>query len=256
LTFFLIYIIIAVSKHREGLKRMIKFVVIEDEKNIQAKVKNIIHTLTFDIDEEVKVKQFNKVTSELLAEIDDRVERKVYIIDIELADNHSGIQIAKQIRENDWESEIIFMTNHDKMFETVYRNVYEVFDFIEKFHNFEARLEKDIKLILSRNFDNKMFIYHGRNVDLHLYYKEILYIYRDTRERKVIIVTTKNSFAVSLGVQEILEHLDDRFRMVHRACIVNTNHVQKYNWSDKYFVLDNGAKVDLLSKKFRKEVER
>jgi len=235
---------------------MIKFIVIEDDKNIQTKVKNIIHKLTFDIEEEVKIKPFSKVTSELIKEIDDLVERKVYIIDIELADNHSGIHIAKQIREKDWESEILFMTNHDKMFETVYRNVYEVFDFIEKFHDFEKRLQKDIKLILSKNFDNKMFIYNGRNIDLHLYYKEILYIYRDTRERKVVIVTSKNSFAVGLGVQEILEQLDKRFKMVHRACIVNTERVKKYNWSEKYFVLDTGERVDMLSKKYRKEIEK
>lgn len=235
---------------------MIKFIVIEDDKNIQTKVKNIIHKLTFDIEEEVKIKPFSKVTSELIKEIDDLVERKVYIIDIELADNHSGIQIAKQIREKDWESEILFMTNHDKMFETVYRNVYEVFDFIEKFHDFEKRLQKDIKLILSKNFDNKMFIYNGRNIDLHLYYKEILYIYRDTRERKVVIVTSKNSFAVGLGVQEILEQLDKRFKMVHRACIVNTERVKKYDWSEKYFVLDTGERVDMLSKKYRKEIEK
>lgn len=235
---------------------MIKFIVIEDDKNIQTKVKNIIHKLTFDIEEEVKIKPFSKVTSELIKEIEDLVERKVYIIDIELADNHSGIQIAKQIREKDWESEIIFMTNHDKMFETVYRNVYEVFDFIEKFHDFEKRLQKDIKLILSKNFDNKMFIYNGRNIDLHLYYKEILYIYRDTRERKVVIVTTKNSFAVGLGVQEILEQLDKRFKMVHRACIVNPERVKKYDWSEKYFVLDTGEQVNMLSKKYRKEIEK
>ena len=235
---------------------MIKFIVIEDDKKVQSKVKDIIYKLTFNIDEKTKIEQYSKCTKELISEIEDRAERKIYIIDIELADNHSGIQIAKQIRENDWESEIIFMTNHDKMFETVYRNVYEVFDFIEKFHNFESRLENDIKIILNRNFDNKMFVYHGRNVDLHLYYKEILYIYRDTRERKIMIVTTKNSFAVSLGVQEILEQLDDRFRMVHRACIVNIIHVQKYNWSDKYFILDTGERVDLLSKKYRKEVEK
>lgn len=235
---------------------MIKFIVIEDDKKFQDKVKKIIHTLTFDKDEEIKIIQFNKYNRELQNEINNRTERKIYIIDIELADNHSGVQIAKQIREEDWESEIIFMTNHDKMFETVYRSVYEVFDFIEKFHNFESRLEHDIKLILDKNFDNKMFIYHGRNVDLHLYYKEILYIYRDTEDRKVIIVTPINKFSVGLSIHETLEKLDDRFRIVHRACIANTNRVKKYNWSEKYFVLDTGDKVDMLSKKYRKEVEK
>ena len=69
---------------------------------------------------------------------------KIYLLDIELANNASGIQIAKKIREKDWDSQIIFMTNHDKMFETVYRSVYQVFDFIEKFHEFDKRLENDI----------------------------------------------------------------------------------------------------------------
>ena len=235
---------------------MIKFIVIEDDKKFQDKVKKIIHTLTFAKDEEIKIIQFNKYNRELQKEINNRTERKIYIIDIELADNHSGVQIAKQIREEDWESEIIFMTNHDKMFETVYRSVYEVFDFIEKFHDFENRLHSDIKLILDKNFDNKMFIYHGRNVDLHLYYKEILYIYRDTEDRKVIIVTPFNKFSVGLSIHETLKRLDDRFKIVHRACIANTNRVKKYNWSEKYFVLDTGDKVDMLSKKFRKEVEK
>lgn len=235
---------------------MIKFIVIEDDKNIQNKVKNIIRTLTFEKEEEIKIKQFTKYNSELALEINNLVERKIYIIDIELADNHSGIQIAKQIREKDWESEIIFMTSHDKMFETVYRSVYEVFDFIEKFHDFESRLKNDIKLILDKNFDNKMFIYHGRNVDLHLYYKEILYIYRDTEDRKIVIVTTQNKFSVNLGIQETMDKLDSRFKIVHRACIANTDRVKKYNWSEKYFILDNGLKVDMLSKKYRKEVEK
>ena len=53
----------------------------------------------------------------------------------------------------------------------------------------------------------------------------------------------------------MLEKLDDRFCLVHRACIINKSHVQKYNWASKYFTLDNGAKVYMLSKKYRKEVE-
>lgn len=234
---------------------MIKFIVIEDDKIHQEKVKSILRTITFNNEEEVKIYTYQKYSSKLREEILDKTTRKIFIIDIELENNYSGVQIAKLIRENDWESEIIFMTNHDKMFETVYRNVYKVFDFIEKFHNFENRLEKDIKEILKMNFDNKMFIYHGRNIDLHLFYKEILYVYRDTEDRKIIIVTTKNKFTLNSTIQDTLERLDNRFKLVHRACIVNLDRVQKFNWKEKYFVLDNGIKVDLLSKKYRKEVD-
>lgn len=234
---------------------MIKFIVIEDDKAHQEKVKSILRKITFNNEDEVNIFTYEKYSAKLREEIQDKATRKVFVIDIELQNNCSGVQIAKSIRENDWESEIIFMTNHDKMFETVYRNVYKVFDFIEKFHNFEARLEKDVKEILKMNFDNKMFVYRARNIDLNLYYKEILYIYRDTEDRKIIIVTTKNKFSLNSTIQDTLEKLDNRFRLVHRACIVNLDRVQKYNWKDKYFILDNGVKVDLLSKKYRKEVE-
>ena len=208
----------------------------------------------FSIDEEVVIKTFNKYDSNLNKEINNASERKIYILDIELDGNKSGIQIAEQIRTNDWESQIIFMTNHDKMFETVYRKVYEVFDFIEKFHDFKQRLVKDLKLILSKNYNNKMFVYRSRNVDLKIYLKNILYIYRDKEERKVIIVTDNNRYTVSIGVLDIMKYLDSSFALVHRACIANKSRVQKYNWKDKYFVLDNGERVYMLSKKYKKEV--
>jgi oligoendopeptidase F len=76
-------------------------------------------------------------------------------LDIELNSNLSGINIANKIREDDWESEIIFLTNHDNMFEQVYRSIYKVFNFIEKYHNFEERLSKDLAKIVNKNYDNK-----------------------------------------------------------------------------------------------------
>ncbi len=233
---------------------MIKFVIVDDDKNIITEVKNIIRKVTFDIDEEIIINSYNNFDSNLNNEILNVSERKIYILDIELNGCKSGIQIAEMIRSVDWESQVIFMTNHDKMFETVYRKVYEVFDFIEKFHDFKNRLEKDLNTILKMNFDNKMFVYKSRNVDLKIYLKNILYIYRDTEERKVVLVTDNNKFTVALGVQDILKYLDSSFAMVHRACIVNKNRVQKYNWSEKYFVLDNGEKVNMLSKKYKKDV--
>ena len=233
---------------------MIKFIVVDDDKDIINEVKDIIRKVTFNNDEEIIIKDYNKYNSDLCKEITNTSERKIYILDIELNGSKSGIQIAEIIRANDWESQIIFMTNHDKMFETVYRKVYEVFDFIEKFHDFKNRLEKDLVTIVKKNFDNKMFVYKSRNVDLKIYLKNILYIYRDTEERKVVLVTDHNRFTVSLGVNDITNYLDSSFAVVHRACIVNKNRVQKYNWKEKCFVLDNGERVNMLSKKYKKDV--
>ena len=227
---------------------MVKFVVVDDEVR---ELKHIEDLLIKNVNEDKEIVCFSSVNAELKNEIENVEERKVYILDIELGNKVSGINIAKMIRAVDYESEIIFMTNHDKMFESVYRNVYEVFDFIEKFHDFDKRFKKDINEILKRNFDNKMFKYKVNNVDLSVYYKAILYIYRDTEERKLIIVCDKNKYKVGINIKDIKSLLDARFVQCHRSCIVNKNRVQEKNYKEGYFVLDTGEKVYMLSKKYK-----
>ena len=234
---------------------MIRIVVVEDDKNAQMVVKKTLREMDIFKDEEIKIDYFTKYTQTLKNLILDTSERKIYILDIELESKVSGIDIAKFIRDNDWESEIIFITNHDKMFETVYRSVYEVFDFIEKFHELVPKLKKDIKEIFKRNFDNKMFKFTSRNLNLQIYYRSITYLYRDTEERKLVVNTDNTNYSIYLNVADSLNYLDNRFKMVHRACIVNLDRVEAFNWSKGYFTLDTGEKVPLLSKKFKKEVE-
>ena len=233
---------------------MVKIVVVEDDKVFQDKVKSVISKIIFKSNEDIKVEYYKKLDKNLEKTIDDNSIRKIYIMDIGLENGISGIQIAKKIRENDWESEIVFITSYDKMFETVYRSVYEVFDFIEKCHNMDERLEEDLNVIFSKNFDNKMFIYSNRFFDLKIYYRSILYIYREKDERKLVIVTENNRFKVGLTIPEMLEKLDGRFKQCHRACIVNRSRVHKYDWNKGTFTLDTKENVDMLSKKYKKEV--
>ncbi|MCM1053082.1 MAG: LytTR family transcriptional regulator DNA-binding domain-containing protein [Ruminococcus sp.] len=231
---------------------MLRFVVVDDEKKDIEKIKKLLkHT----VKEQMEILTFLEVNKDLEAEIKNTDMRKIYILDIELGNRVSGINVAKLIRDVDWESEIIFITNHDKMFESTHRSVYEVFDFIEKFHDFDKRFKKDIEEILKRNFDNKMFIYKANNIELSLYYRSILYIYRETEERKLVLVTENNKYMISMSLKEIMPLLDSRFKQCHRSCIVNKGRIQEKNYKDGYFVLDSGEKVYMLSKKYKKGLE-
>lgn len=237
---------------RERSDNMLKVVIVEDDVKTQNKVKKVVRNVTFNLDDDVEIQIFSGYSDDLKKVIVNNDFRKIYIMDIQLENSESGIFIAKKIRDFDWDSQIIFITDHDKMFETVFRNVYNVFDFIEKFHDFESRLESSLRKIFSMNFDNKLFYYSSRNIDLQIFMKNILYVYRETVERKIIVVTDNNKFLINMSLQEIIDKLDDRFVMVHRACIVNKEHVQEFNWNKKYFLLDNGEIVNMLSKKYRK----
>ena len=74
--------------------------------------------------------------------IEDNSEQKIYLMDLDLETSKvNGLDILREIREEDWDSEIIVLTNHDRMFETVHKEIYKTFDFIEKFDNLDKRLK-------------------------------------------------------------------------------------------------------------------
>ena len=230
-----------------------KFIVVENDSKTATEIKEIIRKVTFNY-QPVSIETYAKVTEALLKTVLNNAEPKTYILDIELDCQTSGITLAKKIREKDWESHIIFITSHDKMFEPVYRTIYEVFDFVEKFHEMNKKLERDLETIIKQKFDNKLFYYSAKNTDLQLFLKDITHIERDTNERKLIINTTFNKFIINMTISQILGKLDSRFKQCHRACIVNTERVVKFDWQKKLFILDNGAKIPLLSKKYQENV--
>ena len=53
----------------------------------------------------------------------------------------------------------------------------------------------------------------------------------------------------------MLDKLDSRFKQCHRSCIVNVDRVEETNYKEGYFNLDNGEKVYMLSKKYKKLLE-
>ena len=163
------------------------------------------------------------------------------------------MDILREIREDDWDSEIIVLTNHDRMFETVHKEIYKTFDFIEKFDDFEKRLKKDLKKIISKKYDNDKFVYNTRKISLQIFMKDIIYVYRDTVDRKLVLKTTNNEFVVNLSINDILKQLDSRFKQCHRSCIINEDRITKKNYVEGYFITDTGETVHMLSKMFRED---
>ena len=133
---------------------MIKFIIVEDEEKWTNEYCRIINDILFKSDKEYEIFTFKKYNNELKNLITDNSEQKIFLMDLELDPKHTGMDILREIREDDWDSEIIVLTNHDRMFETVHKEIYKTFDFIEKFDDFEKRLKKDLKKIISKKYDN------------------------------------------------------------------------------------------------------
>lgn len=231
---------------------MIKFIIVEDDKKWVNEYERIINDIFFESDKEYDIFSFTKYNEDLHNLIVDNSEQKIYLMDLDLEFSKvSGMDILREIREVDWDSEIIVLTNHDRMFETVHKEIYKTFDFIEKFNDMEKRLKKDLEKIEKRKYDKGKFIYNNRKISLQIYLKDIVYIIRDSEERKLIIKTTNNEFVVNMSMQEMLEKLDNRFAQCHRSCIINEDRIVEKNYIKGYFVTDAGEVITLLSRKFR-----
>lgn len=230
---------------------MLQFILVDDEKIMRDKERQLLNEVLFSANVEYDILEYSHLTDELKMVINNS-NPKVYIMDIDLKSKVSGLDIGKYIRNYDWDSEIIYITSHDKMFEKVFRNIYKVFAFIEKFDSMEERFKNDINQILLRKWDKKKFVYSNNRISFEIYLDDILYLYRDTVERKVAIKTVKgNIFYVNKNINQIIEDLDERFLQVHRSCIVNKDKVNIYNWAKGYFMLDTGEKVNMLSKAYK-----
>ena len=234
-----------------------KFIVVEDERDAQEKIKKLLRKISVQTQIDLEIEYFKNYDEKLQKEINNTLYPKIYIMDIELDGEVSGMEVAEKIRDNDWDSEIIFVTTHDKYFDKVHRQILEVFDFIEKFQDMENRLEKDIKLILSKKADKKLLKIKGNHADVEIYMRNILYILRDKEERKSIIYTDTDdvTFKVSNSLIDLLDRLDSRFVQTHKSCIANKNRMVERNYAKGYFILDNGKKVDYLSRKYRKGID-
>lgn len=231
---------------------MIKFILVDDETKWLNEYEKIINKVFFKSEKEYDIFPFTKYEEQLNNLIKDNSEQKIYLMDLDLKGSKlSGMDILREIREKDWDSEIIVLTNHDRMFETVHKEIYKTFDFIEKFDNLDKRLSKDLEMIAKQNYDTGKLIYSNNKVSLQIYFKDIQYISRDTIDRKLIIKTTNNEFVVNVPIQDMLKMLDGRFSQCHRSCIINEDRVVEKNYLKSYFTTDTGEVVPLLSRRFR-----
>ncbi len=234
---------------------MVKVVIVDDKLKTQENVKEVIIPVLKKYEDEIDIQCYCGYNSQLAQEIQKQDDKKIYILDINLESQITGLNIALKIRDYDWNSEIIFLTNHDHYLDKVYRNVFKICKFIEKFDNMNYRLTNCIEMIMKKKFDIKKFHFKNNRIEINIYLKDILYIYRDKEDRKIFIETDNNTYILNKNLKDMFELLDDdRFKQVHRSCIANINRVKNYDWDNGNFTLDNGKTVDLLSSGFKEEL--
>lgn len=232
---------------------MISFIICEDNKHINDVIIKVIDRTMMKNKVPYKKSIYYDYNKTFMKIIDEKLPNKVYILDIETP-SASGIDVVRKIREKDLNSIIIFLTSHDELGYTILKQEFMFLSFICKFDDYENKLEQSIRKALKVVGQKLILSISDHGVVYNIPLDDIIYITRDSVERKCIIKTDYNEFKVNKPLAEILELLDSRFKQSHRACIVNMDRVHTINKKNKTIGFDNGIMVDLMNDDFKKEV--
>lgn len=199
------------------------------------------------------IHEYNDYSDNFYNIIKSSIPFKIYLLDIETP-SRSGIDIARDIRKNDVDSIILFLTAHEELSSLVAKDDLMFLSFINKFDSFEKRLPLSLAKALKLLKQKRIIKIVDRNISYTIDIDSILYISKDSFERKTIIKTDYNEIHVKKSLMEIKNMLDDRFIQTHRACYINSDRKSKIDFKNRIITFDNGETTDLLSNKYKKDV--
>lgn len=231
-----------------------KFVLYDDQEEFINRSKTVIDRFAMQTDSKYDVKSFNKFDSNFEKIIKDGEHDKIYILDIEVPGNPSGIEVAKKIRKSDWNSIIIMVTSHTELGYEALKAQIMLLDFISKYHDWEDTLTKAVIKALSKINDTKILILESGGITYRIHTDEILYIVKDSVERKCTIKTTYDEIVVVKSMTELGSMLDKRFYLSHRSCYINLDRVKAIDWRNNIIYFTTGEKIDYLSRDRKKEL--
>ena len=232
---------------------MFNVIICEDNERDRLKVVEIVTRFMREKKLDFKNHIFNDYNKSFLKSMNARMQFKIYLLDIETP-SASGIDVARLIRKTDVDSVIIFLTGHEELGNVILKNDLMFLSFINKFDNFELRLEKSLTKALDLLGHKSIIRVNDRNNIYTLDLNDILYVTKDSYERKTVIVTDYSEIKVNKSLMEIVSMLDNRFVQTHRACYINNNRKIKIDKTNKTITFDSGDIIDLLSDKYKKEV--
>ncbi len=174
-------------------------------------------------------------------------EAYIVFLDVELGENN-GVDSAKRILNIQPNSQIIFVSAHDKY----YLDVYEVDHIFFLKKPLEAeQLRKALKRAADKleGVKGDGFVVVNKKGAQKLSFNEILFFEKE--KRKIHVHTTKDVITFYGKFDDMEPQLDDRFIRCHNSYIVNISKVKKMGNRKFYF---DTEKVAPISKSYYSDV--
>ena len=234
---------------------MLRYIICEDNKDFLGRLCTIVNKVMMPYNFDYKISKFTKYNKEVEEIIKRKSEQKVYILDIELPEI-SGLEIASEIRENDIDSIIIFVTSHPEFRNDIFYSRLLAIDYIPKDRlwssRFESTMQHTIKVINRR----RVLLFDYNYNSYRIPFDEILYIEKMTDNQNCLINTENGEqYEIHTSMVKLLKKLGPNFFQSHKSCVVNIEKIRKINYIENIITFENGEYIDLLSSRNKKRLK-
>ncbi|MDO5718039.1 MAG: LytTR family DNA-binding domain-containing protein [Tissierellia bacterium] len=213
---------------------MIKIAVVEDEKSILEKIK-------FLIDKNIKnIKNIEVEYFDYIPKINKERKYDIYLLDIQVG-NENSIDLAKKIREYDFNSIIIFITS----FNQYVTESYDIgaFHYLVKPIN-EEKFDKILSKAITKVRDKgKIITIPDKGFASEVNTKDIIYIDMIGGETKVYLLNG-NILSSKIGIKKALNILnDDYFIKISKSTVINFRYFKSVDFKAKKIFLKTGEEL-------------
>lgn len=240
------------AKNQGG--RIINIMICDDDKQALEIISEYVYNIAeiFNISFEIYLYSNGKNVIEALNNPDENFD--ILFLDVDMPEI-SGIEVAKNIRKNERDIILIFVSAHEQyVFEAI---EYQPFRYIRK-----SRLEKELKPALKAAYNKiqsenitRLVIKTEDGEELYLKHKDIMYFELYARKITAYINDGREiRFSGRKTIKKLCEELDDdNFVRVNSGCIVNIRYISNYSAHD--VTLDDGTKL-IVSRVRMKDIKK
>jgi len=171
----------------------------------------------------------------------------IYFLDIDLAADINGVELAKNIRKIDPTGYIIFVTSHEEFTQLTFKYKVQALDYIVKSscENMADRVRECIVEVHNqyKNINNKedkvISINSGNNI-IKIKLEEILFFETTDKEHKIRIHTPNEQVEFYGTLKEIGKKVSSDYYKCHRSFLVNTKNIKSIDKDNLIVHMING----------------
>ena len=176
-----------------------------------------------------------------------RYKSCVYILDIDLKSEMSGVDLAHKLREDDKEAYFIFSTAHTEYIMVAYKA--KTFDYLVKPITYERMEECILRLLEDISAENQKYINFGNKVILNA--NDIVYI--EKCNNRVNVYTENESILIYNTLDKLSNFLPRNFVRCHKSYIINKDKISSIDMT-RNIVTFSDNKICTIGPKYKNEL--